>query len=126
MTDQRSNDEGTVLREPLSLDELRAYERRLRREVEALRDDVERAETDILRPSGAERCTPDFESIEETSLDAELDALAREDALGYEIREALERIRDGTFGLCSSCGKRIARERLRLLPYARECRRCAD
>ena len=125
MADQRPRGEATIQREPFSPDELREYQRRLRSEVESLREDVERAEADILRPSGAERATPDYESIEESVLDAELDALAREDALGYEIREALERIRDGTFGLCSSCGERISRERLRLLPYARECKKCA-
>lgn len=49
-----------------------------------------------------------------------------------EITEALERIDDGTFGLCQGCiesGKpvsksAIARTRLNAIPYARNCIEC--
>jgi len=49
-----------------------------------------------------------------------------------EIREALGRIKDGTFGLCQSCladGKPpsragIPKTRLREIPYARNCVAC--
>ena len=50
----------------------------------------------------------------------------RESASGeiQEIDEALERIRDGSFGLCESCDKPIARERLNAIPYAGLCIPC--
>lgn len=41
-----------------------------------------------------------------------------------EIDEALERIRDGSFGLCESCEKPILRARLEAIPYARLCLKC--
>jgi RNA polymerase-binding protein DksA len=41
-----------------------------------------------------------------------------------EIEEALERIEDGSFGICESCEKRIPEERLRAIPYARMCVPC--
>lgn len=41
-----------------------------------------------------------------------------------EIEEALERIKDGTFGLCEGCRKRIPKERLRAIPYTRLCVQC--
>jgi DnaK suppressor protein len=41
-----------------------------------------------------------------------------------EIDEALERIRDGTFGVCEQCGKAIPAARLEAIPYARLCVAC--
>ena len=43
------------------------------------------------------------------------------DHLLEEIDAALARIDDGTFGLCRSCGKPIAPERLEAVPYATLC-----
>jgi DnaK suppressor protein len=42
----------------------------------------------------------------------------------HEIQEAFERIKDGTFGLCESCRKKIPKERLKAIPYARLCVSC--
>jgi RNA polymerase-binding transcription factor DksA len=41
-----------------------------------------------------------------------------------EIREALERLHNGTFGSCESCGHAIPLERLKAIPYARLCVGC--
>lgn len=41
-----------------------------------------------------------------------------------EIDEALDRITDGTYGACVSCGTPIPPERLEARPYARECVAC--
>ncbi len=41
-----------------------------------------------------------------------------------QIEAALARIDAGTFGLCSSCGKVIAQERLEALPWATDCIDC--
>ncbi|MFJ2031063.1 TraR/DksA family transcriptional regulator [Streptosporangium sp. NPDC087985] len=37
-----------------------------------------------------------------------------------------ERLRDGTYGICASCGQRIAIERLMVLPATRTCVTCAS
>lgn len=42
----------------------------------------------------------------------------------HEIRLALKRIDDGTWGICVSCGKEIAAERLLELPAAAICENC--
>ncbi|HEY3304992.1 MAG TPA: TraR/DksA family transcriptional regulator [Candidatus Binatia bacterium] len=42
-----------------------------------------------------------------------------------EIDEALQRIVDGTYGKCASCGEYIALARLRALPTTRLCIACA-
>ena len=41
------------------------------------------------------------------------------------IRAALNRLDNGTYGTCISCGKLIAPARLKALPYAVQCMACA-
>ncbi|MGX0877278.1 RNA polymerase-binding transcription factor DksA [Roseovarius sp. MBR-154] len=41
------------------------------------------------------------------------------------IRAALGRLRDGTYGICASCGEQISADRLDVLPETPLCRACA-
>lgn len=41
------------------------------------------------------------------------------------IREALRHIGDGTYGICQSCGARIDRARLEVIPHTTLCIKCA-
>ncbi len=41
------------------------------------------------------------------------------------IRAALQRIRDGEYGVCTQCGEAISQERLDLLPATPFCKNCA-
>ena len=41
-----------------------------------------------------------------------------------EIEDALERIKDNTYGGCEECGEPIAENRLRALPFTRVCVEC--
>ena len=52
--------------------------------------------------------------------------LENEEFLSNEIREAFDRIENGTFGRCENCGKPIPKERLDAIPYARWCAPCAE
>lgn len=54
-----------------------------------------------------------------------LNLLANEKQVLEEIGEALDRIDDGTFGLCEECQQEIPKARLEALPYARYCVECA-
>jgi DnaK suppressor protein len=70
---------------------------------------------------------PDWEEQAVTRQNDEvLDGL---DAGGYReidlIRAALNRLDNGTYGTCISCGKLIAPARLKALPYAVQCMACA-
>jgi DnaK suppressor protein len=40
------------------------------------------------------------------------------------IEQALERIEDGTYGICESCEAEIAADRLRAMPFTRLCVQC--
>jgi DnaK suppressor protein len=43
-----------------------------------------------------------------------------------KIDEALDRIRDGSYGSCLRCGEKIDTERLQLLPHTRYCLSCKE
>lgn len=42
-----------------------------------------------------------------------------------KIDYALERIENGTYGVCSLCGKEISEDRLEFIPYTEYCKECA-
>jgi RNA polymerase-binding protein DksA len=50
--------------------------------------------------------------------------VGREDKYLKHLDDALARIKDGTFGICKSCGKEIGRKRLEAVPNATECIEC--
>ena len=60
------------------------------------------------------------------TLDREIDSTLEENSENVlaAIDAALERIQDGTFGKCVNCGKEIAEERLKALPWATLCIDC--
>lgn len=43
-----------------------------------------------------------------------------------QIDEAIQRLEDGTYGVCGDCGKEIAEARLKALPFAGLCRSCQE
>ncbi|MBU1053904.1 MAG: RNA polymerase-binding protein DksA [Proteobacteria bacterium] len=48
----------------------------------------------------------------------------RESKLIYKIKAALERIENGTFGICESCGGDISVKRLKARPVTSQCIDC--
>lgn len=48
----------------------------------------------------------------------------RERKLIQKIKEALDRIENGTFGVCESCGKAISEKRLMARPVTTQCIEC--
>jgi DnaK suppressor protein len=51
--------------------------------------------------------------------------LGLEAGVEREARAAIERIDQGTYGLCERCGQPIPKGRLEVIPYARTCVKCA-
>lgn len=47
-----------------------------------------------------------------------------EGRLLYHIDEALQRIKEGTYGVCQTCGEKIQNTRLEVVPHARLCIEC--
>jgi RNA polymerase-binding transcription factor DksA len=75
-------------------------------------------------------CEPEDDDLEERASewddDMVLDRLARMilEEMGF-IRGALRRLEEGTYERCQACGKPIGQRRLRVLPQATGCVRCA-
>jgi DnaK suppressor protein len=95
--------------------------------------DLSDLEEQVLRPSGGESAgnLSDFpihpadlgtETMEE---DIAVTLVENEDQILTEINDAFARIERGIFGTCENCQQPIAKERLKALPYARYCIRCA-
>ena len=60
------------------------------------------------------------------TLDREIDYSLEENSeqVLRAIDGALQRIEDGTYGTCTTCGQPISEERLEAIPYATECIDC--
>ena len=43
-----------------------------------------------------------------------------------QIKEALQRIKDGTYGTCADCEKPISPKRLQAVPWAKYCVQCQE
>ncbi len=55
-----------------------------------------------------------------------LDRITVEQKVVYEIDEALDRIKEGDYGVCMSCKNKIARRRLKAIPYTKNCISCQN
>ena len=43
-----------------------------------------------------------------------------------DVKSALEKIENGTYGICEKCGKKISEERLLACPEAKTCLKCNE
>ncbi len=95
--------------------------KRLDKRERDLLDDMERNQSEARE--GTDRDTP--EALERAvNLEGEDAALQRNNADFLElqdVRDAMERLDDGTFGKCIDCGKPIPEGRLEAIPWAKYC-----
>ena len=102
------------------LEERATYTRQaqsLKDEAERLAEDMEPGDVQFDEESG-EGDTVNVERERDLALSAQ--ALAEVAA----IDRALEKIHDGTYGVCEKCGDPIPKERLKALPHAALCVKC--
>lgn len=74
---------------------------------------------------------PGDDDFEEMATEAENDETL--EAIGHaseeevaQIKFALERVKNGVYGICSKCGNPIPDDRLAAVPYATRCVGCAS
>lgn len=108
--------------------ELGALRTELRTEVERLREEIELAESDLvdlmrdpLDGAGDDEADAGAKSYERDQ-EITLTNNAR-DVLASDLH-ALERMDDGTYGICESCGEPIGKLRLQAYPRASLCVAC--
>jgi len=70
----------------------------------------------------------DMEDLSQMTYTEELlDKLSQRDMfILKEIDYALEKIKNGTYGICEGCGEEIPEERLCAIPWTRFCAKCAE
>ncbi|MGC8977641.1 MAG: TraR/DksA family transcriptional regulator [Candidatus Ratteibacteria bacterium] len=61
---------------------------------------------------------------DEFEKDLEVGLSDSESKILQAIDIAIKKIKDGNYGICENCGKPIAKERLKAIPYARFCIKC--
>ena len=70
----------------------------------------------------------DFADTASTIYEKELqyDLTEKNKQLLIDIEEGLERIKKNSYGKCQSCGANISMERLKALPFAKNCIKCMN
>lgn len=114
--------------DPWSRDELGAVSAQLESEASGLRAEIELAESQI-----AERLANSVSDAGDDEADAGSKVYEREQELAgaersrdllAQTEDALERIREGIYGVCASCGRPIGKARLMAYPRATLCVAC--
>lgn len=93
----------------------------MKEKIRAEMNQAARSEREGLKDEGMD--TYDLAS-EERDREISFILSDRERAKMGAIDDAFERIADGSYGVCESCGLEIAEERLEALPFTRLCRDC--
>ena len=109
----------------LTANEIRSFEQRLRKLLDSYAERTGKVEDNTLRPSGDPEGQAEDEGLDDAALELESEVLATIDSLAYQVRDALQRVADGSFGRCEDCGASVGRLRLEHLPYAATCMACA-
>lgn len=94
----------------------------LRARLADLLERVDAVEDDLRHPLEADSAEQAIDLADDEALAGVDDVLRREIT---QIRAALMRIDNGTYGICSACGQPIARARLEARPIATRCIACA-
>jgi RNA polymerase-binding protein DksA len=111
--------------------ELETFQQTLLALRSRLRGDVSHLANEALgangTKSGGTKAPADLADVATDNFEQEftLSLMQNQEQVLGEIGEALERIRQGTFGRCEECQKPVAKARLQALPYTRHCVGCA-
>jgi RNA polymerase-binding protein DksA len=88
---------------------------------ERLSGEIARMNENVLT---VERAVGEHDRGVSESVEKEVLLEMAEAGLCEQVREALQRIDLGTYGICQECGRRISKQRLAAVPYARCCVKC--
>jgi RNA polymerase-binding transcription factor len=94
----------------------------LQRHIAALTGSPAQPEDAIQASDGVVEPEEEAVDLEQTDVDQAL--LDNERALLAEVQQALIRIENGTYGICTNCGQPIPEERLEAIPWASLCVTC--
>lgn len=94
-----------------------------------LRGDISHMETEAMQRGKQEHAAQDISSFADLGTDNfeqefTIGLIENEEEALFEIEQALERIQEGAYGACETCGKRVNKERLKVIPFTRHCIEC--
>ena len=95
---------------------------RLQARLAELTARAEGIEDDLRQPLDADFAEQAIDLADDEALEG-VDEILKAEAV--QVRGALGRIAQGTYGTCANCGADIPRERLEAQPVATRCIRCA-
>ena len=93
----------------------------------ARRDELNERLGNIKRDVTRKNSADWSEQAQERENDEVMDALGNEATIELrKVIRALDRMKDGEYGYCQECGTEIPEGRLRVMPYADLCVKCAE
>ncbi|MFA5238694.1 MAG: TraR/DksA C4-type zinc finger protein [Phycisphaerae bacterium] len=121
---------GQKKKTSLTATEIEKFKALLMAKRDEILDNVNHMEDEALRKERS-----DLSNMPIHMADAGSDTFEQENTLGLmdserkmltEIDEALDRIENKTYGLCEGAGEPIPKARLKAIPWARYCLKCAS
>ena len=97
-------------------------ENQLKARLADLLDRAEVIEDDLRHPLEADSSEQAIDLADDEALEG-VDNVLREEI--QQVRYALARIVNGTYGICAKCGEPISKGRLEARPIATRCIKCA-
>jgi DnaK suppressor protein len=109
------------------LEHLVREERELRQQVQNIRRKRQRQDPELFLDVSDSRSLDLFDAASLASQEQHNEAVWRRLAdKTRALAEVQERVREGTYGLCRSCGSRIPQSRLQAVPTATLCVACQE
>jgi len=112
----------------INLEEMKSRLEAKRRELRESLGELTEAQPQPIDAIQASEGTEDAEeaAVDINEMEDERAIRANERELLQEVEAALERIRQGTYGICTNCGRPISEKRLEAIPWASLCIDCEE
>ena len=109
--------------------EMTPFEKEMEENLLTMRDNllakISKSDNDFRNLVGSSGSGDSVDIASDDLASKKMEAIGRIDAGKLNsINQAIVRIRNGKYGVCALCGKKIPEERLRALPYALLCMPC--
>lgn len=104
--------------------EFEDYEARLKSLLAVLTGDIDKLEEEALGEQSLPQDASSEGGADSYFQEFSLQLLERDESTVREVLAALDRLRAGNYGTCETCTQAIVKERLRLMPHARNCIEC--
>jgi len=108
----------------LSAKELEEHTARLRAMLTLLSGDIDLLQEEAIGEQGIKIDASGEGGTDSYSQEFSLELIQRDESTVREVLEALDRVKNGTYGFCEVCQVAIGKERLKHVPHGRNCIDC--